>query len=368
MSRTVHINPQEVTRLFEEKGWTMTKLAAQADLKLTTVSRALDGRGVRMSTVTDLAEALDVPISQILRHDGQVDVAPVGQNGQDIVENAKLEQDIMNRAMAEPSLYQLTDHMVSQLQDDPVLGPGSLVQGANGRSYPFVCYPLNGNPGTPVDTDTHRILGTVESRRVENSFEISPEASQYWLAMEKIAHATDRPTFRLNAVRRENGLLKLDAILGSYRDSIVSEVMLERELLLAIGKRPSKLTADQYGGFLGKLPFRAATTARLDRPSQLLQGTTVRSAALAVSILVVCPDDQGRWVTPIRLRSGSGVSSHPHMFHTVPSGMLHRRPAIMTNSGTSATFSTANSLKKSSTRNSTRSPRSGITHSHRSSS
>lgn len=316
------INREELTRLYRAKGWSRTKLSQEARLKPATVNRALYGSGSRMSTISVLAETLGVPLARILSHKRHIDIAPIDQNGQDIVENANVEQELMNLATAQPSLYQLTHHMVSQVQDDPVLGQGSLVQGDNGRSYPFVCYPLNGKPGIPIDTDAHDILGTVEARRVENTFETSPEASQYWLAMEKIAKATDRPTFRLNAVRRENGLLKLDAILGSYRDSILSEVMLERELLLTIGRRTSEVVPCQYAAFLEGLPFRAATMAHLESPSQLLQGTTVRSAALAVSVLVVCLDDQGRWVTPIRLRSDNGVSFHPRMFHTVPSGML----------------------------------------------
>lgn len=227
----------------------------------------------------------------------------------------------LRAARAKPFMPGLARHAVAALQGDPALGPGQLVVGPAGQVYPFLYFPVASDQQA-----ANSILGWPPGDSVPHDDFILPQAAQdLWDLGAAEGRLVDRRTYRVIALRREKGQLKLDATLGGYRDNVITQDWLERELLLAAALRED-LPEREFDAFLRSLSVRHQLLEKLEAAglpaSALLQGTRFRSAAIAVAVLFVFRDEAGMWRTPVRLRSSSGVSVHGNMFHVVPSGMF----------------------------------------------
>lgn len=228
---------------------------------------------------------------------------------------------MLQAARAKPFLADLTRHVAASLQGDSALGRGELVVGPAGQVYPFLHFPL-----APDQQHPNSILGRPPGESAsEDEFVLPQAAKELWDIDAAEGRLIDRRTYRLFGTRRVNNALKLDATLGSYRDSFLTQDWLERELLLAVAAREA-LPEREFDAFLQQLPARRQLLKKLEAaglpPGALLEGTRFRSAAMAVAVLLVIRDDAGRWCTPVRLRSTRGVLVHGAMFHVVPSGMF----------------------------------------------
>jgi hypothetical protein len=228
---------------------------------------------------------------------------------------------LLHAARAKPFLADLARHVAASLQGDSALGPGELVVGPAGQVYPFLHFPL-----APEQQHPNSILGRPPREpATDDAFVLPQAAKELWDIDAAEGRLVNRRTYRLAGTRRENNALKLDATLGAYRDSFLTQDWLERELLLAVAAR-QELPEREFDAFLQQLPARRQLLANLEAaglpPGALLAGTRFRSAAMAVAVLLVFRDDAGRWCTPVRLRSTRGVLVHGAMFHVVPSGMF----------------------------------------------
>lgn len=227
----------------------------------------------------------------------------------------------LHAARAKPFLAGLSRHVAESLQGGPVLGRRELVVGPAGQVYPFLHVPLAAEQQTPGS-----ILGFPPQEPAPEDDFLRPQAAQeLWDLGAAAGRLVDRRTYRVIAIRREGNMLKLDAALGGYRDSFITQDWLERELLLAAASRED-LEEQEFDAFLHSLPTRRQLLEKLEAAglpaSALLQGTRFRSAAMAVAVLLVVRDEVGMWRAPVRLRSVGGVSVHGGMFHVVPSGMF----------------------------------------------
>lgn len=231
------------------------------------------------------------------------------------------DENSLRMARARPFLAGLARHVAESLQGDAALGRGELVVGPAGQVYPFLQFPLAAGQQTPGS-----ILGFAPREPApEDDFLLPQAAQELWDVGAATGRLIDRPTYRVIAVRREANGLKLDAALGGYRDSFVTQDWLERELLLTAAAHED-LPKREFDAFLHSLSTRRQLLEKLHAAglpaSALLEGTRFRSAAIAVAVLLVFRDATGLWRTPVRLRSAGGVSVHGNMFHAVPSGML----------------------------------------------
>jgi len=238
------------------------------------------------------------------------------------METRPIAYQTMRAARANPALAELARHVAASLQGDAQLGPGDLVVGPTGHEYPFLRFPLAGNQRSAPNS----ILGPPPQGAMEADFVETAEGRAFWQEAEAQGRMIDRRTYRLAGVRRDGQALVLDAVLGSFRDSYLTQDWLERELLLAAAATPQRLAAGRFDEFLARLPARGAMLEKLNRagmtPSALLHGSRFRSAAIAVSVLLLCRDESGMWRSPVRVRSASGGSIHGGMFHVVPAGMF----------------------------------------------
>ena len=236
-------------------------------------------------------------------------------------QESSADENRLQAARARPFLAGLARHVAAGLQGDAALGRGELVVGPAGQVYPFLQFPLAAGQETPGS-----ILGFAPREPApEDDFLLPQAAKELWDVGAATGRLMDRPTYRVIAVRREATGLKLDAALGGYRDSFITQDWLERELLLAATAHED-LPEREFDAFLHSLSTRRQLLEKLHAAglpaSALLEGTRFRSAAIAVSVLLVFRDETGLWRTPVRLRSAGGVSVHGNMFHVVPSGML----------------------------------------------
>lgn len=313
--RTVTLDSKRlrVTRI--KRAMSQQQLAAKAGLSERAIQNyERSDRQVFVDTLGRLAGALDVETSELCKPDP-------------VLEEWKRDQEIMRKGMAKASLYQLAQHLTASLQSDSALGTGELVrgEGGNGHVYPFIHFRLNPTQRSEVNSILWKpplLIPPLNDRFMEPN-----DAIEHWNEQEASGRAKDRMTYRLvDVVRDKQDNLLLKVAPGRFRDSIVTQDWLERELLLKFGHRDSELPENGFEAFLGRLPARAALMDSLKRarlsPRRLLHGTAFRSAALAATVFTVCRDPDGRLLAPVRLRSIDGVAMHGLMFHCVPSGMF----------------------------------------------
>lgn len=183
---------------------------------------------------------------------------------------------LLHAARAKPFLADLARHVAASLQGDSALGPGELVVGPAGQVYPFLHFPL-----APEQQHPNSILGRPPGEpATDDAFVLPQPAKELWDIDAAEGRLINRRTYRLAGTRRENNALKLDATLGSYRDSFLTQDWLERELLLAVAAR-QELPEREFDAFLQQLPARRQLLANLEAaglpPGALLEGTRFRS-------------------------------------------------------------------------------------------
>jgi transcriptional regulator with XRE-family HTH domain len=326
-AKTVPLRPGAILENRVVKALTQEELAKLSGLCLRTIQDLEAGKHEpTIPTLKRLAEdGFGISHVELMLYPPQGGAAEKRpQVPQKVAEEWKRDHEVMRKGATKPSSYQLARYVGRSLMDDPVLGAGKLVE-REGHVYPFIHFPLKGAPRTNVNS----ILGAqpVPFRAPRNDRFVELEGPhRFWNLQETSGVSRNLATFRLVGVERtRDGSFKLNGAKGWFRDSIVTQDWLERELLLEMGRLSGELQGEpDMREFLKRLPARSQLIRNLRRqpPSRLLQGTEFRSAAIAASVLTVCRHPDGRLLAPIRLRSSYGVAMHAEMFHVVPSGMF----------------------------------------------
>ncbi len=317
------MNAQKVKDLGKAKGWLKVEtFAARVGVNKRTASNVLKGKLVKPATAEVFAQALGVPVGKLLEDSDSEDAeAGALRATSSKVEDRRAQDEALTRkAWGSLCLGQLAEYLAERLQDDPALGPGQLVVGGAGHVYPFIHFALGQGQRWQVNS----ILGEVARERPRDDCFAKPAAAEdYWRERQSFGEAKDGMTYRLTEVVRKNGHLALNAAPGTFRDCVITEQWLERELLLALGKRKTPPTPDKFEKFLKSQSAWGELLKHLGRQplSRLLHGTRFRSTSIAMSALVAFRDDRGRWCALIGLRSDSATRSR--MFHVVPSAVFH---------------------------------------------
>jgi hypothetical protein len=134
------------------------------------------------------------------------------------------------------------------------------------------------------------------------------------------AYLFDADTYVLSMVRHDDGgFLRLTGAVGTYYDALRTCDALEWELFLALARWP-EYDHDIAAFLAAELPLRYRAHS-LSRGRDPVVETTGRSAALAISTLVLCKRGD-EWVVLIGDRSERGVAMHGDLFHVIPSCMF----------------------------------------------
>jgi transcriptional regulator with XRE-family HTH domain len=321
------IDGRKVKQQLDAKNWSQETLAKNAKVSRRMIARIIKAKGPYNADDAALAIAQAFGMNDVtgLQPDELLASLTVFRRWQK-------ETAAIRRVMATPSTLALAQQIADQLQNDPVLGAGDIVRSELGHVYPFIQFQLGVGQRTSPDS----IL--IPQDQLEISVPLSDcfqwttaAARKHWEEQEATGRSQNRTTYRLTGVQRDHcGNLILKAAPGRFRDSVITELWLERELLLALGKRPAPLTKSEIPAFLEGLSARGRLLRLLREKGRkfrdLLHGTEFRSAAIAASVFTVFKHPDGRWCTPIRLRSETKVASHSLCFHVVPSGM--HQPSI----------------------------------------